>query len=829
MSDTTDSTDGPATPQPLDPEALCSPVSAADFDFATTADLAPDIGWLGQDRAVDAIRMAAEIRHGDFNAFVLGMPGSGRHRIVRAILAQTAKGRDRPSDWVYVNNFDAPDKPRAIELPPGQATRFRKAMEHLIDELAKDIPAIFESEDYQARRNAIEQEFADLHESEMSQLFERARDRGVAILRTPMGFTVAGLHDGEVLTPDKYEALSKDAQARVDTAVDQTQEELATVLKAAPALEKQHRARVETLNIDMATAGVDAAIAEVAEDFDDHAPVRAHLDRVRADLIENAQVFLIRDDQMQGGPFPGPTSKHYARPQFQRYAVNVMVAHEEGAGQGDTADETQGAPVIEESLPTLGNLIGRIEYASEMGALVTNFTMIKPGALHRANGGFLVLDALHVLQEPFAWDALKRCLRTGEVSIYSPGERLSLISTVSLDPDPIPLKTRVVLVGERLHYYLLAALDPDFAHLFKLQADLDDHMPADEGHRQGYARMLGSLAQTAGIRPLDAGAVAATLRESTRLAGDAERLTLNTDTLSDILREADHWADGKDHSAITAADIDRAIAERDRRASRLRDLSHEAITRQTVLIDTDGARIGQINALSVLQIGGTAFGRPSRLTARTRMGSGKLVDIERETELGGPIHSKGVLILQGYLASSFATDAPMSLWASLVFEQSYGGVDGDSASAAELLALISSLADAPIDQSFAITGSINQFGDIQAIGGVNEKIEGFFDICAARGLTGRQGVLIPAANIKHLALRRRVIDAVAQGRFRIIPMTTVADAIAVLMGVKAGARGPDGAYPEGSLHARVEARLRSFADARRAYVKQAMEQAGGTP
>ena len=846
MSDTPDPAGPPSgPPEPLAPEQLCTPVSAADFDFATTVDLvsaaadgpAPDAGWLGQDRAVDAIRMAAQIRHGDFNAFVLGRPGSGRHRIVRVILAQAAAMRDRPSDWVYVNNFDAPGRPRAIELPPGQASRLCKAMEHLIDELANDIPAIFESEDYQTRRNAIEQEFADLHEAEMSQLFERARERGVAILRTPMGFTVAGLHEGEVLTPDRYEALSEDAQARIDAAVDQTQDELAQVLKAAPAREKRHRARVETLNIEMATAGVDAAIADVAEGFAGHAALRAHLDRVRSDLIENAQLFLVRDEQMQGGPFPGPTSKHYARPQFQRYAVNVMVAHD-GAGQG-AADPGQGAPVIEETLPTLGNLIGRVEYASEMGALVTNFTMIKPGALHRANGGFLALDALHVLEEPFAWDALKRCLRTGEISIYSPAERLSLMSTVSLDPDPIPLGIRVVLVGERLHYYLLAALDPDFAHLFKLQADLDDHLPADTDHRQGYARMLGGIAQQAGIRPLDPGAVAATLRESTRLAGDAARLTLDIDTLSDILREADHWADqGADHGAdqgvkdadptvITAAHIDRAIAERDRRASRLRDLSHDAITRHTVLIDTDGARIGQVNALSVLQVGGTAFGQPTRLTARTRMGSGKLVDIEREARLGGPLHSKGVLILQGYLASTYATDAPMSLWASLVFEQTYGGVDGDSASAAELLALLSSLAEAPIDQSFAITGSVNQFGDIQAIGGVNEKIEGFFDICAARGLTGRQGVLIPAANVKHLALRGRVIDAVRQGRFRILPLTTIADAIAVLMGAEAGARDADDAWPEGSLNARVEARLRSFAHARRSYVTAAIDESGG--
>jgi len=815
MNDPTD----PVHPAPLPAAALCMPVSAAEFDFATTADLPAETGWLGQDRAVDAIRMAASIRHGDFNAFVLGMPGTGRHRIVDAILKEAAATRARPNDWVYVNNFETPHKPTAIELPPGIGTRLRKAMEALVDDLANAIPALFESEDYQSRRNTIEQGFAEAHEEAMSALFERARARNVAILRTPMGFTVTGLHDGEVLTPDKYEALSEAEQEKVDTAVDEIQDALGEILKAAPAREKDHRRQVEELNYEMARAGVEDAIADVTATLPEIDALRAYLETVRADLIENAQIFLIRDDQMQGGPFPGATSKHYTRPQFQRYAVNVIV------GDGG-ADEGGGAPVIRESLPTLGNLIGRIEYASEMGALVTNFTMIRPGALHRANGGFIVLDALHVLSEPFAWDALKRCLRTGEISIYSPGERLSLVSTVSLDPDPIPLRTRVILVGERMHYYLLSALDPDFAHLFKLEADLDDHLPDDAGARQGFARMIGTIARRAGIRPLDPGAVAAILREATRLAGDAERLTLNTDTLSDILREADHWADGNGHDAITPCDIETALLERERRASRIRELSHESITRETVLIDTDGAAIGQINALSVLQVGGYAFGRPSRLTARTRMGGGKLVDIERETELGGAIHSKGVLILQGYLAATYATDMPMSLWASLVFEQSYGGVDGDSASAAELLALVSSLAEAPIDQSFAITGSINQFGAIQAIGGVNEKIECFFDICAARGLTGRQGVLIPAANTKHLALRRRVIEAVESDRFRIIPVAHVDEAIALLMGSRAGARDADGAYPDGSINARVEARLRGFADARRAFGRTMNEQGG---
>lgn len=462
----------------------------------------------------------------------------------------------------------------------------------------------------------------------------------------------------------------------------------------------------------------------------------------------------------------------------------------------------------------LGNLIGRTEYEADMGALNTDFTMIKPGALHVANGGYLILDARQVLMEPFAWDALKRCLKTGEVAIYSPGERMSLVSTVSLVPEPIPLKVRVILLGERIHYYLLSALDPDFRHLFKLEADFNDHLDVAGDAHADYARYIGGIAQEQGTRPLTPDAMVQMFRESARLTSDADRLTLNVSALSDILREADYWAADHGRDAISGGDVEEAIAKREHRVGRIRALSQEAILRETLLIDTEGETVGQVNALSVLQVGGTSFGRPSRLTARTRMGSGKFVDIERETDLGGPIHSKGMLILQGYLATSYATDSPMSLWASLVFEQSYGGVDGDSASAAELLALLSSLADVPVDQSFAMTGSVNQFGAIQAIGGVNEKIEGFFDICAARGLTGHQGVLIPASNVKHLCLRQRVIDAVDAGRFSIIPMITISDAIATTTGMAPGTRTKAGRFRKGTFNWRVEEKLESFAQAR---------------
>lgn len=800
-------------PDPLPPERLSASLSTDRLAFETTEGLEPPETWPGQARAVDAIRMAATMPYADFHAFVLGQPGSGRHEIAHSILSESARKKAQPKDWVYVNNFEAPHKPIAIEMPAGTAGQLSRKMDLLIDDLANDIPALFESEDYQTRRRAIEERYSSEHEAEMGAVFERARDNGVAILRTPMGFTFAGFQDGEVMTKEQYDALDDEERAKLDAAMEDVQQELSDALKAVPRREKAHRQEVETLNYSMATQGVEDAIREVKDAFAKQDAVQAYLENVRKDLIENAELFLIREDGAGAGPFPVATSRFYEKPQFQRYRVNVLVAGAQGS---------KGAPVITEDMPTLGNLIGRIEYASEMGALVTNFTMIRPGALHRANGGYLILDIRQVLSEPMAWDALKRCLRTSEISIYSPGERLSLVSTVSLSPDPVPLDVRVVLIGERLHYYLLSALDPDFLQLFKLQADFDDHLTReDDTIPDNYVRLIAELARQSGTRSLDKQALLRLVEESTRIAGDAERLTLNTGGLSDLLREAEFWADTSGAARIGRAEVDKAVSERERRAGRLRELSHETIQHGTVMIDTEGRRVGQVNALSVIQIGGVSFGRPSRLTARTRPGTGKVVDIERETELGGPIHSKGVLILQGYLATTFATALPMSLWASLVFEQSYGGVDGDSASAAELIALLSDLAEAPIDQSFAITGSINQFGDVQAIGGVNEKIEGFFDICAKRGLTGAQGVLIPAANVRNLSLRQRVIDAVEQGRFNIFPMKTIADGIELLTGLPAGTRDESGTYPAGSLNRRVEDRLTAYAELRKSFAREA--------
>lgn len=804
--------------QPLSADALDGDFDPRDLGFSTTDELEPLEAWPGQDRALGAIRLAAKMPHSTFNLFVLGNPGSGRHEATRTELARAAASRAVPDDWVYVNNFDNPHRPVAMRLPHGKAVELRRVVENLIDDLANDLPALFESEDYQTRRRSVEEEFSKAQEVAMTALAEKARARSVTIVRTPMGFGVAALRGGEILTPEAYRELPPEDREKIDAAVGEIEEELEALLKEVPQRAKNQRRKVEELNVEIAEEGVDAAISEAMSRLKGLDGVADFFRAMRKDMIENAELFLIHEDSARAGAFPVATTKHYAKPQFQRYLVNVMVSQADGQG---------GAPVVTETLPTLSNLIGRIEYASQQGTLITNFTMIRPGALHRANGGYLVIDARQLLTEPFAWDALKRCIRTGEVKIFSAGERLSLISTVSLEPDPIPLSVRIVLVGERILYYLLAALDPEFATLFKLEADFDDIVPRSPETAALFARLAGSIAKREGLLPIRADGVARLLLESTRVADDTERFTLNIEALSDLLSEASHWAGEAGVVAVRAEDIETAIAAGERRAGRTRELSQDAVARGTVLIDTDGARVGQINALSVIDLGTTRFGRPSRVTARVRVGSGKLVDIERETELGGPLHSKGVMILSGYLAGQYATSLPMSLWASIVFEQSYGGIDGDSASAAELFALLSALAELPIDQSLAVTGSVNQFGDVQAIGGVNEKIEGFFDICAKAGLTGRQGVLIPISNVKHLVLRDRVVDAVRAGKFRIVPIATVDQGIALLTGRDAGTRDDKGAFPEDSVNGLVEVRLTGFAEARRRFGRRNGKQGEG--
>ncbi len=795
--------------RPLEPESLRRHCAPASLGFATTADILPAELLIGQSRALDALSFGTAIRRRGYNLFVIGGPGFGRHRAVRQFLEERAATEEQPDEWVYVNNFRTSRNPRALRLPPGTAQRFKKAMGDLIDDLKTVIPSLFETEDYRNRLRAITEESGKQNEEAFEKLNEKAEKQGIAILRTPMGFALAPVRDGNVIKPEAFNALDKSERERIEGVIEELQKELEKVLRTIPAIEKARRDRIRELNAELASSAVGTAVAAIAAQFQGIEPVLDYLGEVETDLVDNVALFL----RESGAEMPAAegiqatAGSDLGEPQYRRYGVNVVVAD----------DDSGGAPVVSEEHPTLGNLVGRIEHLSQMGTLVTDFLLIKPGALHRANGGYIVLDARKIIGEPFAWEALKRTLRGDAIRIESAAEQFGFVTTVTLDPEPIPLDVKVVLIGERFLYDLLVHLDPDFADLFKVEADFEDRWERTGDNEQNTARLFASIIANEGLRPLDASGAALMIEESARLAEDAERLSLQVGQLADRLREADFWAGEAGRDAIGAEDVERATRERIRRKDRLRERVYEMIERETVLIDTDGEAIGQVNGLSVTGLGGFMFGRPSRITARVRMGSGKLIDIEREVELGGPLHSKGVMILASYLQANFALDEPVSLWASLVFEQSYGGVDGDSASSAELYALLSALSDAPIRQSLAVTGSVNQLGHVQAIGGVNEKIEGFFDICNARGLTGSQGVLIPAANVKHLMLRADVVEAASEGKFHVYPVGTIDEGITLLTGRPAGERGPDGGFPPETINGKVDARLRLYAEKRRAF------------
>lgn len=791
-----------------DLQICCDP---ALLEFEDTSGLEPLPGLIGQERALGAIKLAASIRHADFNLFVLGPGGTGRHSAVATLLEGEASNRPVPPDWVYVNDFASPEQPKAIALPSGTARPLQKALEALVDDLANDIPALFESEQYQNRRSAFEQRLAKRKQDAFEKVVEKSHERKVTILRTPMGFAIAGVRNGEVIKQDDFATLSDSDRKAIEDAVSLTEKDLEKYLKSIPRLEKEHRAAVALLNAEMAEQAVDDALASVVQSFGAIEAIKPHLTALRTDLIENAEMFLREGNGRQEGPFPVARARVHDEPMFHRYAVNVMVSNDPATSSG--------APIISEPLPSLSNLIGKVDHMSTMGALVTDFTLIRSGALHRANGGFLVLDAMRVLSEPFAWEALKRCLETHAIRISSAAEMLSLISTSTLEPAPIPLQVRVVLVGDAMVHLLLTLYDSDFSRLFKLAADFSNDMPRTAESVGLFARMVAGACKRDGLLPVSRDGVAALIDVASRAADDQGRMSLRIGALWDLLREADFMTSASGRSVIDASQIAAARAAGEHRADRVRERLQQLIHEGTLMVSTSGSTVGQVNGLTVTSSGLFTFGLPVRITARVRMGTGKVIDIEREVKLGGPIHSKGVLILSSYLATHYAADVPLSLWASLVFEQSYGGVEGDSASAAELCALLSALAGIPISQSLAITGSINQMGEVQPIGGVNEKIEGFFDTCKAVGLTGQQGVLIPRRNVANLMLRADVIEAVASGKFRIYAIAHIDEAMELLTGLAAGTRSGNGAFEDGSINANVETRLRDFAHALRDFVK----------
>ena len=780
---------------PLSPDRLARRTDPVAFPFATTADLTPLDEIVGQDRAIEALAFGVEIRQSGFNLYAMGPEGIGKYTLVRQVLLARAASEPVPADWCYVHNFTDPRRPRVLTLPAGEGRRFRDRIAQLDRELRAAIPAAFESEEYRNRREAVETDLKERRDGALVDFERRAAGRGIALLRTPIGVGLGALKDGKILERNEVEQLPEAERERLAKATGELEEELGELVQRTfPGWEREARAAIREAGEEVTQRAVGHLIDEVRAGHRGDAAILAYLDALEADVVANAEEFLAAAQPPEARS--ALASRLDDGSLFRRYQVNLVVDHGESAG----------APVVFEDLPTQPNLLGRVEHAAQFGALVTDFSLIRAGALHRANGGYLVLDARQLLMQPFAWEELKRALRAGEIRIESLGDRLGL-STVSLEPEPIPLDTKIVLVGDRTVYYLLADLDPDFLELFKVQVDFDEDVPRLPETEQRYARLLGTLAARGGMRPLEPGAVAAVIDQAARLAGDAERLSMHMRRVSDLVREADERAGKAGHDRVSAADVEAAVEAARRRASRIQERSLAEIRRGTVLVSTTGAAVGVANGLSVIQLGEAEFGRPTRISASVSLGDGELVDIEREVKLGGPIHSKGVLILGGFLGARYGRTRPLSLRASLVFEQSYGGVEGDSASMAEACALLSAIAEVPLRQSIAMTGSMNQGGEVQPIGGVNEKIEGFFDVCSARGLDGSHGVIVPTTNLPHLMLRADIVEAAASGRFSVWAVRTVDEALALLTGLPAGERLPDGTYPADSMNGRVEAGL----------------------
>ena len=788
---------------PLETQQLHRACDPDQFSFRTTAEVADLTDIIGQARAMDAVRFGSDIRRDGYNLFVLGSSGMGKHSLVKQFLESRANREAEPADWCYLNNFTQPHKPKVLKLPCGKGEELRQHMERLVDYLRSAVPVQFESEEYRSRISAIQQEYNERQEREIAELGEEAEKKEIILLRTPEGFALAPGRNREVIPPDEYDKLPQEKKDRIEADISELQTHLEKILSHLPQRRRERSERIKQLNYEMMLSSVAHMIDELRAIYAGLPGVLAYLDAVQQDMVMHVDDFRKPDESINISGMSVVTHQT-----FNNYQVNVLTSNHHKAG----------APVISEDNPTYSNLVGRVEHISQFGALVTNFTLIKPGALHRANGGYLLLDIRKVLMQPFAWEGLKRALQARKIHIESLGQVYSLVSTVSLEPEPVPLDVKVVLFGQRMFYYLLQEYDPEFKELFKVAADFEETIERTPENDFLYAQLIATLSRKEGLLPYDRHAVARVIDHSARLTGDSQKLSMHMRSIADLLHEADYWARANNSDAVRASDVQQAIDAQIRRQDRIRDRLYEAIQRDILMIATHGAVTGQVNGLSVIELGGFAFAQPARITATTRFGKGDVINVEREVKLSGAIHSKGVFILSSFLAARYAKDQPLALSASLAFEQSYGMIDGDSASLAELCALLSNLADAPVNQALAVTGSINQLGQVQAIGAVNEKIEGFFDICNARGLTGDQGVLIPAANVQHLMLRRNVVAAAAAGKFHIYAVADIDQAIALLTGLAAGEADANGEYPHGSINGLVAARLSELGKISQSYL-----------
>ncbi|MBI4299228.1 MAG: AAA family ATPase [Chloroflexi bacterium] len=776
---------------------VCNP---DDLGFETTNEVAPLEGTIGQERAVSALEFGLGIGATGFNVFVSGLTGTGRNTTLKAYLERAARDKPVPPDWCYVYNFLDPSRPMAISLPCGMTQELVRDMSELIETCKREIPRAFEGESYQGRVTEAVQDIESQKQSIGEELEAEARKEGFALNLTPAGILPIPVKDDQPIGREEYAKLEEEERNLLREKGERLQHLIALRLTDMRRLDKEAVQRARGVTKEVARFTVDPLIRELKEKYSRHAKVIGYLEGVEQDIVENVDMFKAKEEPSQPSTLnmlPAPADVD----PFIRYRVNPLV--------DNTACEE--APIVFEYSPTYYNLFGRIDYHPRLAAMVTDLTMIKPGAIHKANGGYLVLQARDLLSSPLAWDTLKRALRSRQVQIENIGEQYSPFPTITLRPEPIPIDTKIVMVGNPQLFQMLQIYDEDFRKYFKVKADFDLSMERTPENMLKYASFVERQCREGGLKPFHKSAVAQVIDYSSQLVEHQDKLTTRFMDVVDIIVEANYWA-GQDGASSFVLDkhVKKAIDQRIYRSNLTEEKLQEFIEDRIIHIDTKGETSGQVNGLSVISLGDYAFGKPSRITARVSLGRGQVVNVERETQLSGRIHNKGFLILTGYVNGKYGQDRPLSLAASIGFEQTYSEIDGDSASSTELYVLLSSLSGLPISQGIAVTGSVNQTGEVQAIGGATAKIEGFFDVCKAQGLTGSQGVMIPRDNLKNLVLKEEVVKAVKDGKFHIWAVSTIDEGIEILTGVPAGTQKDDGTYEKGTVHYLVERRLKEL-------------------
>ena len=773
----------------------CNPEA---LGFKLTSEIPPADVIIGQERAINALKFGLEIQKIGFNIYAAGSPGTGKTTAVNNFLQKVAKKKPTPPDWCYVYNFQDPYQPKAIDLPPGKGKEFKSDMQELVKEAKKSIQQAFESEEYRKKRESILDSLKRRQEEILSNVAKTAQQNQFLLQTTPVGFALVPLFSGKPMTDQQFMSLSPQTREEIQKKREKLGELLENALREIHQLEKEATKELKDLDDRITLHALRHPMEDIREQYRNNDKILAYLQEVEDDMVKNLDKFRAQPAPQQP-PAPGLTPE---KTFWRRYEVNLVV---DNSG-------LDGAPVVMELNPTYNNLFGRLEKEASLGTLHTDFTLIKPGAMHRANGGYLVLEVLEVLNNLFSWDGLKRALRNQQIIIEEMGERLGFVATKGLRPEPIPLDVKVILIGDPRIYYLLYNFDDDFNELFKVKADFSEEMPFSMEHVQEYAAFISSMVQKENLLPFTAEAVAKIVEQGGRAVQDQKKLSAKFSLIADLTREATFWAQSEGSEVVDGRHVDKAIEEKVYRSNLIEERLREMTIRGFIKIDTEGSVVGQVNGLSVIDLGDYSFGKPTRITASLGVGRAGVVDIEREVELAGPIYSKGVMILEGFLHQRYAQDKPLTLSSRLVFEQSYSEVEGDSASSAELYALLSRLSDLPIRQDIAVTGSINQKGEIQAIGGVNEKIEGFFDVCRIRGLTGNQGVIIPSSNVENLMLREDVVEAIKDGKFHVYAVDTVDEGIEILTGVPAGEPDESGEYPPDTVNGKVNAKLAQLAE-----------------